>query len=120
MYQSFWIQYSHSIIDFKLFQVADFCYGIGDSNVGTCNHVIGISPFISSKKSQVEYRIIGGAHPELKAMNFSQENMDWCCGKELSFDKITCGFAFVPGGIECLKCSMINQDTIWYQRLLCA
>ncbi len=23
--------------------------------------------------------------------------MDWCCGKEFSFDKITNGFAFVPG-----------------------
>ena len=59
-------------------------------------HVIGISPIISSETSQVEYHIIDGAHPELKAMNFRKENMDWCCGKELSFDKITYGFAFVP------------------------
>ena len=63
----------------------------------TCNHVIGISPIISSETSQLEYHIIDDAHPELKAMNFSKENMDWCCGKELSFDKITYGFAFVPG-----------------------
>ena len=60
-------------------------------------HVIGISPTISSETSQVEYHIIDGAHPELKAVNFSQENMDWCGDKELSFDKITNSFAFVPG-----------------------
>jgi hypothetical protein len=58
--------------------------------------VIGISPFLSSETSQVEYHIIDGAHTEVKAMNFSQENMDWCCGKELSFDKITYGFTIVP------------------------
>ena len=66
----------------------------------TCNHVIGISPIISSETSQLEYHIIDGAHPELNAMNSSKENMDWCCGKELSFDKITYGFAFVPGRIR--------------------
>ena len=78
-----------------------------------------VSPIISSETSQVEYHIIGGAHLKVKAMNFSKENADCCCGKELSFDKITHGFAFVPGGIEYLKCSMLNQDTIWYQGLLC-
>ena len=75
----------------------------------TCNHVIGISPIISSETSQLEYHIIDGAHPELKAMNFSKENMDWCCGKELSFDKITYGFAFVPGWNR--VCEMFNDDS---------
>ncbi len=63
----------------------------------TCNHVISISPSISSETSQVEYYIIDGAHPEVKAIIFNKENMDWCCGEELSFDKITNGFALVPG-----------------------
>ena len=63
----------------------------------TYYHVIGISPFISSETSQVEYHIIDGAHPQMKAMKFSQENIDWCCGEEISFTKIEFGFAFVPG-----------------------
>ena len=71
--------------------------------------VIGISLFISSERSQVEYNIIDGAHLEVKAMNFSQENVDWCCGKELSFDKITNGFAFVPGRNRVFE--MSNDDS---------
>lgn len=63
----------------------------------TYYHVIGISPFISSETSQVEYHIIDGAHPQMKAMKLSQENIDWCCGEEISFKKVACGFAFVPG-----------------------
>ena len=63
----------------------------------TYYHVIGISPFISSETSQVQYHIIDGAHPQMKAMKFSQENIDWCCGEEISFTKIEFGFAFVPG-----------------------
>ena len=63
----------------------------------TYYHVIGISPFISSETSQVEYHIIDGAHPQMKAIKFSQENIDWCCGEEISFTKIEFGFAFVPG-----------------------
>ena len=70
--------------------------------------MIGISPSISSETGQVQYHIIDGAHPEVKTMNFSQENMDWCCGKELSFDKITYGFSFVPGWNR--VCEMFNDD----------
>ncbi len=62
----------------------------------TCNHVICISPFISSETSPLEYHIIDGAHPQMKAKKFSQENIDWCCGEEISFKKVACGFAFVP------------------------
>ena len=76
-------------------------------------HVIVISPVISSETSQLEYHIIDGAHPELNAMNFSKENMDWCCGKEcgkvLSFFKITYGFAFVPGRNRVFE--MFNDDS---------
>lgn len=43
-------------------------------------HVIGISPYMSAETSQVEYHIIDGSHPEMKAIYFNQENIDWCCG----------------------------------------
>jgi hypothetical protein len=38
-------------------------------------HVIGILPIISRETGQVKYHIIDGAHPEMKAMKFSQENI---------------------------------------------
>ena len=31
-------------------------------------HVIGISPYMSTETSKVEYHIINGAHPEMKAI----------------------------------------------------
>jgi hypothetical protein len=71
--------------------------------------VIGISPYKSSERSQIEYHIIDGAHPEMKAMYFNKENIDWCCGEALSFDKITYGFAFVPGRKRVLE--MFNDDS---------
>jgi hypothetical protein len=33
----------------------------------------------------------------MKAIYFNQENIDWCCGRVISFTKITHGFVFVPG-----------------------
>ena len=63
----------------------------------TYSHVIGISPFMSAEKSQVEYHIIDGSHPDMKAIYFNQENIDWCCGNGISFTKITHGFVFAPG-----------------------
>lgn len=63
----------------------------------TYRHVIGISPYKSSETSQVEYHIIDGAHPEMRAIYFNQENIDWCCGQGISFNKIRHGFVFVPG-----------------------
>jgi hypothetical protein len=44
----------------------------------TFGHVIGILPFMSSETSQVEYHIIVGFHPKMKAIFFNQENIDWC------------------------------------------
>jgi len=52
---------------------------------------------MSSETSQVEYHIIDGAHPEMKAIYVNQENIDWCSGNGLTFTKITHGFVFVPG-----------------------
>ena len=75
----------------------------------TCKHVIGISLIISSETSQLEYHIIDCAHPEVKAMIFNKENIDWCCGEALSFDKIGQGFAFVPGWNR--VCEMFNDDS---------
>ena len=63
----------------------------------TYRHVIGISPYMSAETSLVEYHIIDGSHPEMKAIFFNQENIDWCCGNGISFTKITHGFVFVPG-----------------------
>jgi hypothetical protein len=63
----------------------------------TLGHVIGISPYKSSDTSQIEYHIIDGAHPEMKAMHFNKENIDWCCGNDLKLGKINQGFVFVPG-----------------------
>ena len=68
-----------------------------DFRSDTFRHVIGISPYMSSETSQVEYHIIDGSHPEMKAIYFNQENIDWCCGNGISFTKITHGFVFVPG-----------------------
>ncbi len=91
-----------------------------------------------------EYHIIDGAHPEVKAITFNKENIDWCCGEELSFDKITYGFAFVhwrkrvfemfnddsgyhlvPGTFGCLTSSMKkrkksrkNKSDSTYERML--
>ena len=53
--------------------------------------MIGISPYISSETSQVEY------HPKMKAIYLNQENNDWCYGHGLSFTVITYGFVFDPG-----------------------
>jgi hypothetical protein len=63
----------------------------------TLGHVIGISPYKSSETSNIEYHIIDGAHPEMKAMLFNKENIDWCCGNDLKLGKINQGFVFVPG-----------------------
>ena len=63
----------------------------------TYRHVIGTSTYMSSETSQVEYNIVDGAHPEMKAVYFNQENIGWCCGNRISFTKITHGFVFVPG-----------------------
>ena len=68
-------------------------------------HVIGILSYMSSETSQVEYHIIYGAHPEMKAIYFLQENIDWCCGNSLSFTKITHDFVFAPGRNRVLETS---------------
>jgi hypothetical protein len=63
----------------------------------TYRHVVGISPYMSSEKSQVKYHIIDEAHPTMKAIYLNEENIVWCYGNVLSFTKITYGFDFDPG-----------------------
>ena len=63
----------------------------------TFANVIGISPYVSAETNQVKYHIIDRAHPEMKAIYFIKENVDWCCGNGISFTKITHDFVFVPG-----------------------
>ena len=52
---------------------------------------------MSAETGKVEFHIIDGSHPENKAVYFNKQNIDWCFGLELSFQKISCGFVFVPG-----------------------
>jgi hypothetical protein len=78
----------------------------------TFAHVLGISPYMSAETSQVEYHIIDGSHPEMKAIYFNQANIDWRCGNGISFTKITHGFVFAPGTKRVRE---ILQDKSGYQ-----
>ena len=51
-----------------------------DSNDLGHEHVIGICPHIASKGSPVQYRIVDGGHPQLQSIEYSLENLNWCCG----------------------------------------
>ena len=66
-----------------------------DSNSIGYEHIIGICPQIASKGSPVQYRIVDGDHPQLQSIEYSLENLNWCCGG--SFTCITSGFVFVSG-----------------------
>jgi hypothetical protein len=58
-------------------------------------HVIGLCPYFSSGCFKLNISIIEGAHPKLQAIEFTKENIRWCCGDE-SQTKFG-GFAFFPG-----------------------
>ena len=58
-------------------------------------HVIGLCPYFSSGCFKLNISIIEGAHPKLQAIEFTKENIWWCCGDE-SQTKFG-GFAFFPG-----------------------
>ena len=66
-----------------------------NENATKYRHVIGICPYMSSSDcSELKISIVDGAHPKLKAMQFTRENIQWCCGdkSQSTFD----GFAFFP------------------------
>ena len=58
------------------------------------NHIIGLCPYFSNGCSELRILIVEGAHLQLQAMQFTKDNIRWCCGDETQtkFD----GFAFVP------------------------
>jgi hypothetical protein len=67
-----------------------------NENATKYGHVIGICPYMSSSDcSELKISIVDGAHPELKAMQFTRDNIRWCCGDDTqsTFE----GFAFFPG-----------------------
>ena len=61
------------------------------------NHVIGICPYKVGDGSVTHYRIIDGVNSDLRCMEYSSGNLDWCCGEGKVFTTIMGGFAFVPG-----------------------
>ena len=42
-------------------------------------HVIGLCPYFSSGCFKLNISIIEGAHPKLQAIEFTKENIRWCC-----------------------------------------
>jgi hypothetical protein len=55
-------------------------------------HIIGLCLYFSSGCSQHKISIIEGAHPQLQAIQFTEEHIWWCCGdkSQTKFE----GFAF--------------------------
>ena len=45
-------------------------------------HIIGLCPYFSSGRSQLKISIIEGAHPQLQEIQFTKDNIWWCCGDE--------------------------------------
>ena len=66
-----------------------------NDNATKYGHIIGLCPYFSSGCSQLKISIIEGAHPQLQPIQFTKENIEWCCGDE-SQTKFG-GFAFFPG-----------------------
>ena len=60
-----------------------------------CTHTIGIYPIRPIGGGPFQFRIVDGAHPDLKSIALSIENLDWCCGESL-FTKTAGGFALLP------------------------
>ena len=59
------------------------------------NHIIRLCPYFSYGCSELIISIVDGAHPQLQALQFTKDNIRWCCGDETQ-TKIE-GFAFFPG-----------------------
>ena len=59
-------------------------------------HIIGIRPFKPPAGDEVEFQIIDGSHSDLRPIELSATNMDWCCGKGRNFTRATNSFAFFP------------------------
>ena len=46
------------------------------------NHMIRLFPYLSYGCSELRILIVGGAHLQLQLMQFTNENIKWCCGDE--------------------------------------
>ena len=58
-------------------------YSNGLGNGPGYEHVISICPHISSKGSPVQYWIVNGGLPQSQSIEYSLENLEWCCGGTL-------------------------------------
>ena len=58
-------------------------------------HIIGLCPYFSPGNSEIRMSIVEGAHPQLQQIQFTKENIRWCCGNETQTKFY--GFAFFPG-----------------------
>lgn len=66
-----------------------------DNDVSQYSHIVGLCPYFSPGTVELKISIVEGAHPQLQAMQFTKDNMTWCCGEE-SQTKFN-AFAFFPG-----------------------
>ena len=66
----------------------------------TYKHVIGICPNKPNDGDEIRYFIVDGSHPKLKAIDFSLENLNWCCGSESSFSVVSEGILFFPTAVR--------------------
>ena len=66
-------------------------------------HVIGICPNKPVDGQKIGFRIIDGAHPHLKSIHFSLENLNWCCGRDSSFSVASDGILLFPNILQTKK-----------------
>ena len=59
-------------------------------------YVIGICPNKPEDGGETQFLIIDGAHPKLKAIEFSLDNLNWCCGGTNGFTVVSEGFLLCP------------------------
>ena len=60
-----------------------------------CTHTIGMYPIRPIGGGPFKFQIVDGAHPDLKSIALSTENIDWCCG-DLSFTTTAGSFVLLP------------------------
>ena len=64
--------------------------------VTSYEHVIGICPNKPADGGVTQFFIIDGAHPQRKAIEFSLDNLHWCCGGTNGFSVVSEGFLLCP------------------------
>ena len=79
----------------------------------TYKHVIGICPNEPNDGDEIRYFIVDGSHPKLKAIDFSLENLNWCCGGENSFSVVSEGILFFPTAVR-TKQIIENWSTLYH------